>query len=275
MKPYYTTNLGALYYGDCLEVMSELKGESINLTITSPPYDDLREYEGYSFLFEPVAQELYRLTLLGGVVVWVVGDATVDGSETGTSFKQALYFKDIGFKLHDTMIYSSHKPPLTHNRYEQKFEFMFVLSKGKPKVFNPIMVDTLWGGSYLWYGSGLSTQPKKEKKGAMRWRKEGVVVKQEKIKGNIWEYKTGYMKTTKDRIAFEHPAVFPEGLAVDHILSWSNEGDMVFDPLCGSGTTCKMAEELNRQWLGIESSEAYCKITACRIKHSRAQLKMF
>ena len=132
--------INKIYCADNVIFMKEnIPSNFIDLTVTSPPYDNLRAYNGYSWDFESVAQELYRITKDGGVVVWVVGDATIKGSETGTSFKQALYFKEIGFKLHDTMIYQSDKPPLTHNRYEQKFEYMFVFSKGRPKTFNPIM----------------------------------------------------------------------------------------------------------------------------------------
>jgi DNA modification methylase len=127
--------------GDCLEVMKKIPDGSVDLVLTSPPYDNLRTYNGYNFDFEGIAKELHRVTKDGGVIVWVVGDATIKGSETGTSFKQALYFKEIGFNLHDTMIYHKNNyPPLTHNRYEQCFEYMFVFSKRYLKSFNPIMV---------------------------------------------------------------------------------------------------------------------------------------
>ena len=144
MRDYINT----IIEGDCLEEMRRMPPNCINLTITSPPYDNLRRYKGYSFDFENIAKELFRITVKGGVIVWVVGDATIDGSETGTSFRQALYFKDIGFNLHDTMIYyKSTYPPLTHNRYEQAFEYMFVLSKGKPETFNPIKIKTDTAGT--------------------------------------------------------------------------------------------------------------------------------
>ena len=129
--------LNKIYNEDCIEGMKKLESEIIDLTITSPPYDNLRKYNGYSFDFENIAKELYRTTKKGGVAAWVVNDSTVKGSETGTSFKQALFFKEIGFNLHDTMIFAKNNPvPLTHNRYEQQFEYMFILSKGKPKTFN-------------------------------------------------------------------------------------------------------------------------------------------
>ena len=258
---YYSNEGGFLLNCNCVDGMKLIEDNTIDLTVTSPPYDDLRKYKGFSFDFENVAKELYRITKDGGIVVWVVGDKTEKGSESGTSFKQALYFKEIGFNLHDTMIYMSDKPPLTHNRYEQKFEYMFVFSKGKPKTFNPIMEECKYAGSdkkartFRHTGDELQETHIKNK------------VNKEKIKGNVWYFSTGYNKSTKDIIAFKHPAVFPEQLANDHIISWSNEGDIIFDPFMGSGTTAKVAQMLNRRWIGTELSEDYCKIIKDRLEN--------
>jgi site-specific DNA-methyltransferase (adenine-specific) len=241
----------------------------IDLTVTSPPYDNLRTYNGFSFNFEEVAQELYRITKDGGVVVWVVGDATINGSETGTSFRQALYFKEIGFNLHDTMIYMSDKPPLTHNRYEQKFEYMFIFSKGKPKTFNPIKEPCLNAGQSNKHNTFRHTGEKTATFHSING------IKDTKIKGNIWFYKTGNNKSTKDKIAFEHPAIFPEQLAHDHIISWSNPGDIVFDPFIGSGTTAKMAYLNGRNYCGIDISEEYCEIARRRVEQAQAQQSLF
>ena len=252
--------LNHIYCIDCLEGLKQMEDGCIDLTVTSPPYDDLRKYNGYSWDFESIAKELYRVTKQGGVVVWIVGDKTVKGSETGTSFKQALFFKEIGFNLHDTMIYLSNKPPLTHPRYEQKFEYMFVLSKGKPKTFNPIMEECKYAGksgkarTFRHDGHILESTHKTDK------------VKQYKIKGNVWEYSTGYQHSTKDKVAFQHPAIFPEQLAHDHIISWSNEEDVVLDPFMGSGTTAKMCKLTNRNYIGFEISEEYCQIAEERLK---------
>ena len=246
---------------DCLEGLKQLDDESIDLTVTSPPYDDLRKYNN-NFDFENIAKELYRVTKDGGVVVWVVADKTKNGSETGTSFKQALFFKDIGFNLHDTMIYMSDKPPLTHNRYEQKFEYMFIFSKGKPKTFNPIMEECKYAGSdkkartFRHTGDELQETHIKNK------------VNKEKIKGNVWYFSTGYNKSTKDIIAFKHPAIFPEQLANDHIISWSNEGDTVLDIFSGSGTTAKMAKLNGRNFIGFEISKEYCDIANARVQYA-------
>ena len=252
----------AIHCGDNIKVMREkIPDESIDLTVTSPPYDNLRDYEGeWDFNFKGLAQELYRVTKKGGVVVWVVNDATVDGSETGNSFKQALYFKKIGFNLHDTMIYAKENPmPLTHNRYEQQFEFMFVFSKNRLKTFNPIKKENKCAGeinSGTFRQNGNKLLPK---------NKIGKI-KNKSYKNNIWYYKVGRNMTTKDKFAFEHPAMFPEKLAEDHIKSWSNEGDVVLDPMCGSGTTLKMANKLNREYIGIDISQKYCDIAKKRLK---------
>jgi len=262
-----------IIYGNCIEVMHEFPDNSIDLTLTSPPYDDLREYGGHKFdfvIFKKIARELYRITKKGGIVVWVVGDATIKGSETGTSFKQALYFKAVGFNLHDTMIYESEKPPLSHNRYEQKFEYMFVFSKEKPKTFNPIKIKTTYKKSLHNYNLGSSASIK-EKKYAMRKRNEKTIIKKYKFKGNIWKYVAG-SSSAKDKIAYQHPAIFPEQLAKDHIISWSNKGDIVLDPMCGSGTTCKMAKKYGRNFIGIEIEKSYVEIARKRIKKIQSVL---
>ena len=244
---------------DCLDGLKMLEDNCIDLTVTSPPYDDLRKYNN-NFDFENIVKELYRVTKDGGVIVWVVADKTKNGSETGTSFKQALFFKEIGFNLHDTMIYMSDKPPLTHNRYEQKFEYMFVFSKGKPKTFNPIMEECKYAGSdksartFRHTGDELQETHIKNK------------VNKEKIKGNVWYFSTGYNKSTKDTIAFKHPAIFPEQLVNDHIISWSNEEDTILDIFMGSGTTAKMAILNKRNYIWFEISTEYCDIAKERLQ---------
>ena len=250
--PIYLNNMevNKIYNGDCLEVMKEMEDNSIDLTVTSPPYDNLRDYKGYSFDFEGIAKELYRVTKEGGVVVWIVGDATIKGSETGTSFKQALYFKEIGFNLHDTMIYEkSFYAPKTHRRYEQVFEYMFVFSKGRPKSFNGILKENVMKVSMA---SGNHTQPDGTKKKMSANRKTHSLI------GNIIKYNP----ETKSN----HVAPFPEQLAKDHIISWSNKGDIVLDPMCGSGTTLKMAKQLGRNYIGIEISPEYCEIAKDRLR---------
>jgi len=248
-----------LYLGDCLERMKEIADGSVDLTVTSPPYDNLRTYNNSldwgEHVWKPVLRELFRVTKQGGVVVWIVGDATIKGSETGTSFKQALYAKEIGFNLHDTMIYQKSTPPLSHNRYEQNFEYMFIFSKGKPKTFNGIRESR----EYM----------DKRKNKAFGKNKDdsidyGFSSKREtRLKRNVWNIFAG--GGSSDAMASRHPAIFPEALANDHIISWSNENDLVFDPFMGSGTTGKMAKLNNRRFIGIEKVPEYFEIAKQRI----------
>lgn len=264
-----------LINGDCIDVMQELinKGIKVDLTITSPPYDNLRTYKGtceWNFdIFKKVAQCLYDITKDGGVVVWVVGDATINGSETGTSFRQALYFKDIGFNLHDTMIYAKNNPiPQNHKRYEQSFEYMFVLSKGKPKAFNPIFENTKNNGRVFNWGNRKTLMDNNQ---CRRDRgNDYISVKEKKIKTNIFYYSIGGKSTG-------HPAVFPEKLANDHIITWSNEGDLILDCFMGSGTTGKMAVLNNRRFIGIEKVQEYFDISEKRIANTinNVQLELF
>ena len=256
-----------LYNGDCLDVMKTIPDNSVDLTVTSPPYDNLRTYNGnidqWNFdKFKEIAKELYRVTADGGVVVWVVGDATIKGSETGTSFRQALWFMECGFNLHDTMIYKKTKfPPIdptTAYRYTGCFEYMFVFSKGKPKCCNYIKEKCKHAGkravSYQRSENDKLRYDRKEKN-------KNHIVNDYKIKCNVWEYASCSVKG--------HPAPFPEQLANDHIISWSNEGDTVLDPFMGSGTTGKMAVLNNRHFIGIELDESYFDIAKQRIEKSK------
>jgi DNA modification methylase len=256
-----------LYQGNCLDIMPTLPDKSVDLTVTSPPYDNLRTYNGYTFNFEEIAKELYRVTKDGGVVVWIVGDATINGSETGTSFKQALYFKEMGFNLHDTMIWhkSNGMPTDVRYRYNQCFEYMFVFSKGKVNTFNKLTSESFTNRKYK------SNWGRKNDFMVSSTGKERRTAKN-KNHDNIFSYAISVGGATKDKIAFRHPAIFPEQLANDHILSWSNEGDVVLDPMMGSGTTGKMAKLLNRDFIGIEISEEYFELAKNRIENTPERL---
>jgi DNA modification methylase len=248
-----------IYNENCIETMARMPDGFVDLTVTSPPYDGLRTYNGYSFPFKDIAKELFRVTKDGGVVVWVVGDATIKGSETGTSFKQALYFMECGFRLHDTMIYAKNSHmPLTHNRYEQAWEYMFVFSKGKPNTFNPIMIDCLTAGTKRNRGGSKA----RESSYAERLREAKTEVNLQKQHPNVFYYDVGKGDRTK------HNAPFPEALANDHIISWSNEGNLVYDPFLGSGTTAKMAMLNKRNYIGSEISKEYCEIAEKRINEN-------
>jgi len=246
--------INKIYNENCLETMKRMPDNFIDLSVTSPPYDDLKNYNGYVFEFESIAKELFRVTKKGGVLVWVVNDATIKGNETGTSFKQALFFKECGFNLHDTMIW--YKPNAfnfgSNYCYRQSFEYMFVLSKGKVKTVNLIKdVPAKLGGKVV--------------KGARKHANGNrdvvpdFVVDDYKKRDNVWALTVGAKN-------YNHPATFPEELANDHILSWTNVNDLVYDPMMGSGTVAQMAIINRRKFIGSEISQEYCDIANKRSK---------
>ena len=269
-----------IYNENCLDTMARMPDGFIDVTVTSPPYSDIRTYKGYEFDYKPIARDLYRVTKSGGVVVWVVGDKTKNGTEELSPFLHALYFKEIGFCV-ETMIYAKPNCPFPANvRYNQQFEFMFVFSKGIPKTFNPIkelksqkVIEKI-SKNQLNFKSKTFRQKDGSIKRAdsdprMLSRLKSSACNIEKTRGNVWVYPSGYMVSSKDKIAFEHPAVFPEQLANDHIISWSNEEDLIYDPFMGSGTTAKMANLNNRNYIGSEMSIEYCEIAEERISNAK------
>ncbi len=257
--------LGRIVCGDNTEVLSCFPDACIDLVVTSPPYDDLRTYGGHSWNFEALAAQLVRVLKPGGVIVWVVADATVDGSETLTSMRQAIHFKDAcGLNVHDTMIYQRWTMPRLgpgqDRRCVQEFEFMFVLSKGRPTTANPPKRPCKH--------AGRKWSPKSRDNHGDGLVQFHTTTADETIKGNIWEYWARGQAENGN-----HPATFPEALAKDHIGTWSNPGDVVLDPFSGSGTTCKAAKELNRQWCGIEINPEYCAIAEARLSQDVLQLE--
>lgn len=258
-----------LYIGDCVKVMrTSVADASVDLVVTSPPYDNLRSYgkdEEWTFdKFQSVAQELYRVVKPGGVVVWIVNDATIDGSETGTSFRQALYFKEIGFNIHDTMIWEKISPFTHPDRYIPNFEYMFIFSKGKPKTTNLICDrKNLWAGTKV-HGT------LQQKEGVLsEINGKGKEIKEYGARLNTWDIPAEKKNDTG------HPAVFPLRLVKDHIRTWSNEGDIVLDPFMGSGTTGIACHNLNREFIGIEINLEYYKVASHRITLEKSQLSLF
>lgn len=248
-----TDLINKIHNENCLETMAKMTDCFVDLTVTSPPYDDQRKYKGYSFEFENVAKELFRVTKEGGVVVWNVNDKRINGSKNLTSFKQAIKFNELGFNIHDIMIWRKPNPMpfIKKDCYTPSFEFMFILSKGSPKTFNPIMEDCKYAGQIL----------KTHTKNPESIRKKNVdkATKDKKIKSNVWDFIVAGTN-------YGHPAIFPEKLANDHIISWSNENDIVYDCFSGSGTTAKMSIINNRRWIASEISSEYCEIIKERIK---------
>lgn len=272
LGPY---ELNQIYCGECSAMMAELPDECIDLTVTSPPYDamdeqlnlipgGLRQYNGYHLNFGGLARQLWRVTKPGGVVVWVVGDATIDGSETCTSDIQKLYFRGLGFNVHDTMIYNRQGRYPDELRYYADFEFMFVFSKGSPKSIHLITDKVnIYAGTKIRGGD-------RQRNGEIKisWaNKNGIRRKELGVRSNIWKF-TANSQTSIDG----HPAPFPEALARDHIISWSNPGDVVLDPMLGSGTTAKMAKELGRRWLGFDISAEYVELARRRVDGARVPL---
>ncbi len=249
-----SNSLNHIYNENCLDTMSKMPDNFIDLVVTSPPYDPcFRHYNGYSFEFEAIAKELWRVIKEGGVLVWVVGDSTKNGNESGTSFKQALYFKEIGFNLGDTMIWKKANPFNFGSNYfyPQSFEYMFVFTKGKIKTSNLIRDRKI-------ANAGKSfKQTRRSKNDYMEYDDKEVTLKDFGKRYNVWEIPVESYKG--------HPAVFPEAIANDHIISWSNEGDLIYDPFMGSGTVAVSAMKNNRNWLGSEISEEYCRIIMERV----------
>lgn len=249
-----------IHTAECTDFMAAKMGEDIvDLVVTSPPYDDLRDYKGFTFDCEAVAKGLHRVVKKGGVVVWVVGDR-INGGRTLTSFEHAFIFRNAGFTVHDAMIFKKRNTPFMRKRaYTNCYEFMFVFSKGVPTTFNPLRSPSV--------RSGLAQVPYLKGADGVNRKTEGLL-NEHKVRTNIWSYGVGKNGTTGDMYAFKHPAMFPEKLARDQILSWSNEGDLVFDPMCGAGTTCKMAKATGRRWLGVDISREYVAIAKRRVKEA-------
>lgn len=262
MSIYYQNDRCTLYHGDVVDCLREMADESVQCVVTSPPYDDLRTYDGSStWDFASTAQEMYRVLCEGGIVCWVVGDSVVDGSETLTSMRQAIYFKEaVGFRMHDTMIWE--KTNFAHPekcRYHQLFEYIFVLSKGKPRCFNPIKDKrNTWAGA-----SSFGKNTMRKRNGQMK-RKPRYFIADYGMRGNVWRCKTAGQENVCT--AIEHPAVMPFGLCYDLVQSWSNTGDTVLDPMCGSGTTCIAALRLGRKTIGIDLNADYLSMALERIR---------
>lgn len=255
--------------GDNVSTMKGFPEDSIDLVVTSPPYDNLRSYGTDGDMeslwdFEGLADQLWRTIKPGGIVVWVVNDATVDGSETGTSFRQALHFMDVGFRLHDTMIWDRISPFPESNRYHPHFEYMFVLSKGKPATTN-IIKDRTNSHAGVKTKSGMERQPN----GTIRRPDRSIVIAEKSSRKNIWDIPSSSCESNENRsMVLKHPATFSQALARDHILSWSNEGDVVLDPFSGSGTTAKMAKHNGRKYIGIEINPDYVEISKKRLQQN-------
>lgn len=237
-----------------------LNNRKMDLVVTSPPYDGLRDYNKNidNFNFESIAKNLYDIIIAnGGVIVWVVGDETKNGNESGSSFKQALYFKELGLKLHDTMIYNKlgfSRP--SNNRYHQMFEYMFIFVKDELTKFNPIIDrENITAGRHHKY-----TETARTYDGSLKSIGHNHIINDFGMRGNIWTYSVGGLVSAENKIAHQHPAIFPVDLAKDHVVSWSDEDDLILDPFLGSGSTLIACEQTNRICYGMEIDEHYCSV---------------
>lgn len=275
--PSNSFKIGKIYQENCITTLGErVPDDAIDMTLTSPPYDDLRDYNGYHFPVEEIAALLFQKTKPGGVVVWVIGDKTHNGSESLSSFDHAIRFvRTGGFNLHDTMLYVKNNPIPSDcgKRYRQAFEYMFCFSKGSPKTFNPIMEPTKSAGQAI-----KAFRITEAGRGNVPAEDIGRKIKSERKASNIFTYNVG-TSSASDRIAFRHPAIFPEKLAADQISTWTDPGDLVYDCFMGSGTTAKICSDLGRRWVGSEISPEYVEIahrrlaaidTAAQVKGRRA-----
>ena len=265
-------SINKTYHINCIAGMQQLDDECIDLVVTSPPYDDLRTYNDSSKwdqnTFYAVAAQLQRVLKPGGVIMWNVNDATIKGSESGSSFRQALHFMDVcKLRLHDTMIYEKTGTAFASGvksvRYTQQFEYCFILSKGKPKTVN-LLCDkkNKWAGHQSWGNAqtrakdGSIKDPGKKSKEIKEWG----------VRTNIWKIKNSGGFGQKSKAAYKHPATMPEELARGHIKTWSKEGDLVLDPFMGSGTTAQVSVEENRNFIGFEIDDTYYNMCCDRIK---------
>lgn len=257
-----------IWCGDNCEILGQMPPESVDLVVTSPPYDDMRTYGGHAWDFYGVAWQLKRVLKPGGVIVWVVGDSTIKGGESLNSMRQALHFQALGMLINDTMVWRKYLPGLQGKRYTHCWEYMLVVSKGEPKTFNPLMRANKTSG--MVWRKNQRAAGEDEKTICTGYKKAA----ESSIEENVWDIPVGGTNTDPDGgVNGIHPAMFPIALAKRHIASWSNPGDIVLDPFSGSGTTCKAAKELEREWIGIEINPKYVEASEQRLLQSVLQLE--
>ena len=261
---FYDQERISIYHGDCVDVLSTLP--KADLILTSPPYGTLRDYGGHGFDWRRVVSAIVPALKPGGVIVWVVADQTIDGSESGESFRQALYFMDYGLRLHDTMIYErTGMTNPTPNRYHNMYSFMFIFSEGAPRTFNAIIDHPATSPGRTRSHAGFRTRS-----GLLPSRPGHYTQAAMTKRSNIWRIYAGSNHSAPDFLAaHQHPAIFPLALARDHISTWTNPGDLVIDPMCGSGTTLRAAKDLDRRAIGIDIHEPYCALAGQRMDEAK------
>ena len=256
-----------LYLGDCLEILPTLG--NVDAVVTSPPYDNLRKYGGHAPVDTFAAiTEISNCLSRGGVCMWNVKDETRDGSETGTSFRQALHAMDSGLNLHDTMIYVRRGVTFPDaNRYLPAFEYMFIFSNGSPRHFNGIKDRRNRYAGTVIHGTDRQSD------GSLAARKcSSSEVPEYGLRYNWWELHNAQAGNGEFG---GHPAPMPYPMAHGHIQTWTDNGETILDPFMGSGTTGVACAKLGRKFIGIEIEPKYFDIACKRIEEAYKQPDMF
>ena len=260
--------INQIYNEDCLETMGRMEDGLCDLILTSPPYDNLRRYGqertnhkrlkgGMSFDFESIAKEMTRVLKPGGVIMWNVQDQTINMSRTGSSMRQALYFMDeCGLNFWDHLIwYKTGTPFPSPHRYRSVWENMFIFSKGKPNTFNPILKRNKTAGQVR------NSRKFRDHKGDFVEGFQGTPIREFGNEDNVWYIANGANKSYKNKLSVNHPAVMTDEIARRHILTWTNENDIIYDPFLGASTTTRVARDNNRQWIGSEIHTPYYELS--------------
>lgn len=263
--------LNEIYCIDCVEGMKKIPDNSVDIVVTSPPYDGIRDYNGFNFDLHETGRGLIRILKEGGIVAMVIQDQTKNFGKTLTSFKTIIDWCDnIGFKLFECVIYRKHgsEGAWWTNRFRVDHEYMPIFLKGeKPQYFNKenLKVPSIHGGKVM-TGSGSRRTDGKTNARVTR------PINTMKCRGTIWNY---LMAGDKDPIKRQHPAPFPDQIPLDFIECFCPPGGVVLDPFMGSGSTAVAAKKLNRKYIGFDTSEEYIKIAHARLRNTETQLKVF
>ncbi len=254
--------LNKIICGDCVEVLKSIPDNSIDLVVTSPPYDGIRKYNGFSFNLHSTGKELFRVLKDGGIIAMVIQDQTKNFGKSLTSFKTIIdWCENVGFKLFETIIYKKHgaEGAWWTKRFRVDHEYIPIFLKGeRPAYFNkePLKIPSKHGGKTM---TGCATRLTNGK----TLKSKRVFINPMKCRGTLWDYTTCGDGT---RLKHQHPATFPDKIPVDFIRCFCPKNGIVLDPFIGSGTTALAAIQLNRNYIGIDISKEYCELAKKRIR---------
>lgn len=253
--------MGHLSIADAIEHASTLASDSVDLVLFSPPYDGVRDYRGNWTLDLPaLGSELLRVVKDGGFAVMVIADGTKNQRKSMTTFRTAVAWEDAGWSLFESVIYSRDGRPgawwATRFRVDHEHILMFYKGKRPRPVthHDGLRVPSKHAGK-KWTGTQRLTD------GTLV--KTSATVAADKCRGTIWHYATS--NSEGNRTKAKHPATFPDALARDVILALSAPGDVVYDPMMGSGTSVVIAAQEGRRWLGNDFFAEYVEIAQQRL----------